>query len=471
MEVYVIGMNGLGLMPTTPRKARLLLHAGRAEVVRKIPFTIRLLYKTGCHTQPTDLGIDTGSQHIGVAVVAGNSVVTKEEFALRSSMAKRSLMETRKEYRRGRRYRKTRYRHPKFKPHTKRVYTDQAVRRNKHQTHWKKIPAVFTSDRQEGWLPPSIESKVDHHIRIIGRHMEALPRDMRLTIEVARFDVARIKDPSIHGELYQRGRLYDEENVKAYVFARDQYTCQVCKRKAGSYRDDGSVVKLKAHHLDFKSRGATDNPDRMITVCTACHTTEAHQPGGILYQWMVEGKTVSRGYRDETFMNILRQRLFRAFPYAQFTYGNITNADRKTLGLPKTHANDAVAIANGPEQIDDGEENVYYQQVRSRKRSLHEAKARKGRKTPNRNAVRNAKNTKSITCGKKKYHVFDKVCCLGQVGWITGFTGTSCRVVDAEGSYIQYPGKTYTQVNAKDIRVIAHNHNWLCGVRTSIGKG
>jgi len=40
MRVYVIGLNGLGLMPTTPRKARLLLHAGRAEVVRRTPFTI-----------------------------------------------------------------------------------------------------------------------------------------------------------------------------------------------------------------------------------------------------------------------------------------------------------------------------------------------------------------------------------------------------------------------------------------------
>ena len=471
MRVYVIGLNGPGLMPTTPRKARLLLHAGRAEVVRKTPFTIRLLYKTGCHTQQTALGIDTGSQHIGVAVIAGGSVITKEEFALRSSMAKRSLMETRREYRRGRRYRKTRYRHPKFRPHTRRAYTEQALRRNGHETHWKKIPAAFTSARPEGWLPPSIESKVDHHIRIIRRHMEALPRGTQLAIEAARFDVARIKDPSIHGELYQHGRLYDEENVRAYVFARDRYTCQVCGKKAGSRRDDGSVVKLEAHHIDFKSRGATDNPDRMITVCTACHTGRAHRPGGILYQWMAEGKTVSRGYRDETFMNILRQRLFTAFPCARFTYGNVTNADRKALGLPKTHANDAVAIANGPGRISGEEETVYYQQVRSRKRSLYEANPRKGRKAPNRGAVRNAKNTKSITRGGREYFVFDRVSCLGQTGWITGFAGTSCRVVDACGRYIQYPGKAYTQVNTKDIRVIAHNHNWLCGARVSIGRG
>lgn len=56
--------------PTTPRKARILLKSGRAEIAFRQPFTIRLLYKTGCaHPKEMVVGIDTGSQHIGVAVV------------------------------------------------------------------------------------------------------------------------------------------------------------------------------------------------------------------------------------------------------------------------------------------------------------------------------------------------------------------------------------------------------------------
>ena len=43
MKVLVIGSNGLGLMPTTERKARLLLKEHKAVRVRKIPYTIRLL--------------------------------------------------------------------------------------------------------------------------------------------------------------------------------------------------------------------------------------------------------------------------------------------------------------------------------------------------------------------------------------------------------------------------------------------
>ena len=57
MKIFVIGRNGLGLMPTTPRKARILLKEGKARIVRKVPFTIRLTIKTGCATQQVYVGI------------------------------------------------------------------------------------------------------------------------------------------------------------------------------------------------------------------------------------------------------------------------------------------------------------------------------------------------------------------------------------------------------------------------------
>lgn len=395
-------------------------------------------------------------------------------------MEKRSLMETRKEYRRGRRYRKLRYRHPKFRPRTKRVYSDTPITRHGHKTHWIKISIGFTSDRQEGWLPPSIQSKVDHHVCVINNYRQALPPKTRLRIEIGRFDIARMKNPEIHGEMYQYGRLYDEENVKAYVFARDDYKCQVCGAKAGSKRKDGSIVKIKNHHIDMRSRGATDNPDRQCTVCDRCHTETAHKKGGILYHWMIDGKTFARGYRDATFMNILRRRMWDAFPSAEFTYGNFTKVDREALGLDKTHANDAVAIAIGHKakniNLKDGDvPTTYYQQVRKKKRSLHEANPRKGRKFPNKEAKRNAKNTKAITIGRgKKAHVlklFDKVKILGKIGWITSFTGSSIRVDDKNGNRISYPDKNYDQVPGSLAKVLTRNNGWLIGVMTQLGKG
>ena len=122
MGVLVYGLYGTPLMPTTNCKARKLLQAGKAKILNRHPFTIRLLYKTGTAVQPGNIGIDTGSQHIGVAVTVGNKVIIKDEHILRSSMEKRVLIKRRAEYRRGRRYRKVRYRHPKWKIHTKRIY-------------------------------------------------------------------------------------------------------------------------------------------------------------------------------------------------------------------------------------------------------------------------------------------------------------------------------------------------------------
>ena len=84
MSVLVIGRNGRALMPTTSRKARILLKKETASVVCRHPFTIQLLYKTGCATQEGCIGIDTGSQHIGVGVTCGDRMILKDEHELHS---------------------------------------------------------------------------------------------------------------------------------------------------------------------------------------------------------------------------------------------------------------------------------------------------------------------------------------------------------------------------------------------------
>lgn len=448
MKVYVIGLNGKPLMPTTPRKARVLLRDGKAEVHCKVPFTIRLLYKTGTATQPVMLGIDTGESHIGIAVESGGHILEKAEVTLRSTMDKRKLMETRKEYRCGRRYRKVRYRKPKFRQSTKRVYSYNP---KKKLFRWMKKANTYDSNRRKGWLPPSIESKVLHHMQWIRRYTEVLP-DPKVRIEVARFDIRRMMDPSIHNELYQQGRLYDYENEKAYVLAKFGYTCPVCGHK---FDNDH---KARIHHPKMRSLGSTDNPDDLVPVCERCHEKpEIHDPGSALWKKLVR-LTRSKEYREPTFMNILRKRLYKSFPKAGFTYGNITNADRKALELKKSHANDAVAIAaHGQDKVVDADGCTYIRQVRRKKRSLHEANPRKGRKEPNRRAKRNAKNTK-CSCG---VYLWDEVKAFGRTGYVSGFTGSgSVYVVDSDGKYITKSSR-YKQVNISDVRVRHHNNSWL----------
>ena len=108
VPVYVINLNGKPLMPTTRcGHVHRMLNSRKAKVIRLNPFTIQLLYETTDFVQPVDLGIDAGSQTIGVSACTGTKELYAAEVELRTDVTK-NLAE-RREYRRSRRYRKKRY--------------------------------------------------------------------------------------------------------------------------------------------------------------------------------------------------------------------------------------------------------------------------------------------------------------------------------------------------------------------------
>ena len=69
-------------MPTTPRKARILIKEGRAKIVDYNPFTIQLLYGTRGYTQPVTLGIDAGDEHIGFSDVTESDELIGGELSM-----------------------------------------------------------------------------------------------------------------------------------------------------------------------------------------------------------------------------------------------------------------------------------------------------------------------------------------------------------------------------------------------------
>lgn len=413
-------MRGQALMPCSPRKARILLRQKKAKVVDYRPFTIQLCYPTGEAKQEVIIGIDQGARHIGIAVISQGKILAKGEVELRQDV--HSLLQTRAEYRRGRRYRKTRYRKARF----------------------------LNRIRPEGWLPPSIQEKLNANFAWIDKFCSLVP-DSKLRIEVGKFDTAKMINPDIKGVDYQHGQTYGYYDVRYFVFARDNYTCQVCHKKNKI---------LHTHHIIYKSKGGSDRADNLITVCTECHTHENHQEDGILYQWMLKHKK-TRQYKEPSFMNILRIRTYKKYSEADITYGSVTTERRKALRLEKTHYNDAIAITG----IDKVEENIdecfWIKQLRKRKRSLHEATPRKGRKEKNTEAKRNSKNTKQVN----GWYLNDEVICYGRRGWITGFNSATSSspaafVVDKDGNYITVPEKKYKQVSLKLLKLVRHNNNW-----------
>lgn len=111
--VYVLDKNGSPLMPTSRcGKVRRLLRDGKAKVIIREPFTIQLLKETTNNTQSISLGIDTGAVHIGVVAIVNGKTLYKAEVRIRNDIKKK--MDSRRGSRQSRRFRKTRYRKPRF---------------------------------------------------------------------------------------------------------------------------------------------------------------------------------------------------------------------------------------------------------------------------------------------------------------------------------------------------------------------
>ena len=100
---------------------------------------------------------------------------------------------------------------------------------------------------------------------------------------------------------------------------------------------------------------------------------------------------------------------------------------------------------------------VMFKQFRKKKRSLHEATARKGRKTPNAMSKRNAKNTKYA----RGFWLNDYVRIKNShsKGCISGFSKTACYIRDIFGNYLTVSPK-YNQVALSKLLRITHNNNW-----------
>ena len=89
--VYVISKDGQPLMPTKRSgKVYQLLKSKQARVVRRCPFTIKLLYEPETLiVQEVVLGQDTGSKYIGTACVGNNKVLYQSQIKLSFTSALR----------------------------------------------------------------------------------------------------------------------------------------------------------------------------------------------------------------------------------------------------------------------------------------------------------------------------------------------------------------------------------------------
>ena len=359
-----------------------LLRHGKAHVVSRVPFVVQLDYDSTTYTQDVSLGIDAGSKHIGVSASSDKKEMLAAQVELRSDIVK--LLSIRRELRRNRRNRKTRYRKARFDNRKK----------------------------KDGWLAPSVEQKIESHLKVIRLVHKLLPIT-KTTIEVAQFDAQKIKNPDIKGEDYQQGEQMGFWNVREYVLARDGHKCVHCKGKSKD-------PILNVHHLESRKTGG-NSPSNLVTLCETCH--KAYHRGEFDLK-------IKRGssLRDAAVMNIMRwaiyERAKKEFGNVHLTYGYITKHTRIENCITKTHAAYVFCIAK----------NVHAMRLSSffmcrcvprHTRTLHVANPKKG------GIRRSCIATHKI--GKSRFQRYDMVRWNGKECFIFGSTNGRLVLRDVEG--------------------------------------
>lgn len=397
-------------MPCKPQKARKLLREGKVAVVKHEPFTIQLKYGSAGYKQPVTLGIDAGSVHIGASASTEKQELYASETVMRSGDGKASivrLLSKRLELRRSRRSRKTRYRKARL---LNRV----------HRKH-------------KGWLAPSIENKINVHLKLVADIHKILPVT-EVIVEVAQFNIQKIKNPDISGVEYQQGEQLGWANVREYVLFRDGHQCQRCKGRSGD-------PILNVHHIESCMTGG-DAPNNLITLCETCH--QSYHQGSISLP-----KTIHRGmsFRDAAFMGIMRwafyNRLKALYQKVKLTYGYITKNTRIKNDIAKTHTADVYCIA-GNVKAKRLDYEYLRKQVRRHNRKLH-------REIPTKGGIRKRAQAGHFVRG---FCLNDTVLAKG-VRWFI-------RGTRQKGSFVlKHLDGTKLEISPSKIQFLYHNNSYL----------
>lgn len=240
-RVFVLSSSKKPLMPCHPARARELLSKGRAAVYRWVPFTLILKDREDGEMQPVELKVDPGSKTTGISLVAlfksGRKVIWAGNLNHRGQQILNGLL-ARRQLRCGRRSRHCRYRAARFDNRTK----------------------------PEGWLPPSLVSRVDN-VRLWARKLIRFSPIGELHVETVRFDTQKLENPEVSGMQYQQGTLLGYE-VREYLLEKWGRCCAYCGKEN---------VPLEIEHIVSRGKGGTDRISNLALACTPCNTKKGNR--------------------------------------------------------------------------------------------------------------------------------------------------------------------------------------------------
>ena len=319
MAVFVVDKRKKPLMPCSEKRARLLLERGKAVVHRRYPFTIRLKERVGGAVQPVRLTLDPGANTTGVALVreAGDNqsrhVLHLAEIAHRGKTI-HERMRRRATFRRRRRSANLRYRARRFD----------------------------NRRRPQGWLPPSLRSRVDSTAAWVRRYRRLAPV-AALSVEHVRFDTQAMQQTGISGVEYQQGTLAGYE-VREYLLEKWEHRCAYC-----GARD----VPLNVEHIRPRARAGSDRVSNLCIACRRCNEAKGVRP---IEEFLrdkpdVLGRVLAHARKPldaAAAVNATRWALVDVLRSSvlplELSSGGRTTLNRARLGVPKQHCLDAACV-------------------------------------------------------------------------------------------------------------------------------
>ena len=326
MSVFVLDKRKNPLMPTSEKRARLLLQRGHAVVIRMYPFTIRLKDRIGGETQCLQIKLDPGSRSTGVAVVrlSGNIDLITGEITSQSNILNlfqinhrglsiSSALTARRQMRRRRRS-KLRYR-----------------------------PARFNNRiKPKGWLAPSLQHRVDTITSFVNKLQKLIPVTA-ISMELVRFDMQKMQNPEISGIEYQQGLLQGYQ-VREYLLEKWGRKCSYCSAEQ---------VPLEVEHITPKSKGGSNRVSNLTLACNRCNQRKGSQPIEIFLEKKPDllAKIKSQAktpLKDASSVNSTRLKLANSLKATnlplEHSDGARTKFNRTKFAIPKTHALDAACV-------------------------------------------------------------------------------------------------------------------------------
>ena len=326
-KVFVIDTDKRPLDPIHAAQARQLLRNGKAAVFRRFPFTLILKEsRPEAPVQPLRIKIDPGAKYTGIAIVNDSTgeVVFAAELQHRGFAIKESLR-SRKQLRRGRRNRKTRYRQP-------------------HIHEWfrkgKKMPSP--KQRRNGWLAPSLLSRV-HNINTWVKRLSKYANITNISQELVKFDTQIMQNPEIQGKEYQQGTLAGYE-TRQYLLEKWGRDCAYCGKPG---------LKLQVEHIHPKAKGGSNRISNLTLSCEACNLKKGTQDIKDFLKKDPERlkkilAQVKKPLADTASVNVTRFKLVETLKATGLPVetgsGGLTKFNRTIQGLNKTHWIDAACV-------------------------------------------------------------------------------------------------------------------------------